>query len=119
MLSIIAPVLSCQPIPCIVVHANSLKFVSSPYSTKGWSKVKQQRRLVWTCLILWDPTCNSIGVNLAQYQEGQSAKKVRHLVKKWDMLDQNVYILKFLFYFMETGLCNSKGHKKIATYIRD
>jgi len=20
---------------------------------------------------------------------------------------------------METGLCNSKGHKKIATYIRD
>ena len=25
----------------------------------------------------------------------------------------------FLFIFMETGLCNSKGHKKIATYIRD
>lgn len=68
-------------------------FVSFTYSTKGWSKVKQQRRLVWTCLILWDPTCNSIGVNLAQYQEGQSAKKVGHLVKKWDMPDQNVYIL--------------------------
>ena len=23
------------------------------------------------------------------------------------------------FFFMETGLCNSKGHKKIATYIRN
>ena len=25
----------------------------------------------------------------------------------------------FFFFCMETGLCNSKGHKKIATYIRD
>ena len=23
------------------------------------------------------------------------------------------------FFFKETGLCNSKGHKKIATYIKD
>ena len=37
------------------------------------------------------------------------------------ILSHQVVPLKsvFLFYFMETGLCNGKGHKKIATYIRD
>ena len=25
----------------------------------------------------------------------------------------------FTFFFKETGLCNSKGHKKIATYTKD
>ena len=27
------------------------------------------------------------------------------------------FFIFILFYFMEIGLCNSKGHKKIATYI--
>jgi len=55
--------------------------------------MKQQRRVGWICLILWDPTSNSTGVNLARYQEGQSSKKVGHLVKKWDTPDQSVHIL--------------------------
>jgi len=105
MLSVIAPVLSCQPIS---LQSMQVVFVSSTYSTKGWSKVKQQRRLVWTCSILWDPTCNSTGVNLAQYKEGQGAKKVGHLVKKWDMLAQNVYVLLNKVLGIFGGVADSK-----------
>ena len=36
----------------------------------------------------------------------------------WRCGYSNFYFFIF-FYFMETGLCNSKGHKKIATYIRE
>jgi len=78
-----------MPANFILVHASSLKFVSSPYSTKR-SKVKQQRRVGWTCLILWDPTCNSTGVNLAQYQDGHSAKKSWTFGQKVGHADQNV-----------------------------